>query len=162
MTRKAVVDRETILSMLREGKTTKNIAEKFGVSRQAIDLHRRDFINQGLLLNQRAVRTKGGVKEPGTPQSKTVLSEESVAPESNIISLDEQIDLIINAFNALKRLPQLETELERYKRKYEDSIQKIELLQGREKKRDEQERRWLSVLRQSELDNPNKNDEVSQ
>ncbi len=154
MTRKAIVDRDTILNMLREGKTTQNIAEKFGVSRQAIDLHRRDFINQGLLPNQRAVRTKRVTEESVPPQRKPVPPKEPVPPERNIISLDEQIDLIINAFNALKRLPELEAELESYKRKYENSVQEIERLQEREKKRDEQERRWFSVQRQSDINNP--------
>lgn len=153
MTRKAVVDRDTILNMLREGKTTQNIAEKFGVSRQAIDLHRRDFINQGLLPNQRAARIKRVTEESVPPKRKPVPPKEPVPPERNIISLDKQIDLIINAFNALKRLPQLEAELETYKRKYENSVQEIERLQEREKKRDEQERRWFSVQPQSDINN---------
>ena len=64
MTRKAVVDRDTILNMLREGKTTQNIAEKYGVSRQAIDLHRRDYIKKGLLPNS----VRGGYKESAGKQ----------------------------------------------------------------------------------------------
>jgi len=153
MTRKAIVDRDTILNMLREGRTTQNVAEKFGVSRQAIDLHRRDFINQGLLPNQRAVRTQRIGRESVLPRHKPVPPKEPAPPQSNIISLDEQIDLIINAFNALKRVPELEAELETYKRKYENSIQEIERLQEREKKREEQERRWLSIQHRSDVNN---------
>ena len=58
MARKAIVDRDIVLICLREGKTTQYIAEQFGVNRQAIDLHRRDFISRGLLPNQRAARGK--------------------------------------------------------------------------------------------------------
>ena len=49
MARKAIVDRNTVLQLLKEGKTSQNIATQFGVSRQAIDLHRKEFIRTGLL-----------------------------------------------------------------------------------------------------------------
>ena len=49
MARKAIVDRNTVLQLLKEGKTSQTIATQFGVSRQAIDLHRKEFIRTGLL-----------------------------------------------------------------------------------------------------------------
>lgn len=49
MARKAIVNKDTVLRMLREGETTQRIAEGFNVSRQAIDLYRKDFIGKGLL-----------------------------------------------------------------------------------------------------------------
>ena len=129
MARKAVVDRDLILTWLREGKTTQHIAEQFGVSRQAVDLHRRDFISRGLLPDQRAVREKRAPKE-------------TVPPKRSTISLNEQIDLTIEAFGALKRLPELEAELEKYKHDYENALKEIERLREAEQKRQEQEQRF--------------------
>jgi len=110
MARKAIVDKDVILRMLREGETTQRIAEKFNVSRQAIDIHRRDFIEKGLLPNKRAARTRK-TAEKAAPQKQNLISPSQALPSKDNISLDEQIDLIINAFNALKRLPQLEKEV---------------------------------------------------
>ncbi len=142
MARKAIVNKDIILSMLREGETTQRIAEKFNVSRQAIDLHRRDFIEKGLLPNQRAVRTRKAPKE-AAPQKQNLISPRQSPLSKDIVSLDEQIDLIINAFNALKRLPQLEKEVETYKQEYENALHEIERLKENEKKRLDQESRWL-------------------
>ncbi len=137
MARKAVVDKDVVLNMLKEGKTTQDIANKFGVSRQAIDLYRKDFINSGLLPNQRATRTR----------TERTIKERKVAtpPGCKVASLDEQIELIIKAFGALKRLPQLEAELEVYKRKCENAAQEIQMLREAEQKRQNQERRWHVV-----------------
>jgi transposase-like protein len=129
MARKAVVDRDVVLDMLKEGKTTQEIANKFGVSRQAIDLHRKDFISNGLLHDQRAPRTRTETREAPPPERDTV-------------SLDEQIDLVIKAFGALKRLPKLEAELETCQRQYEDAAHEIRLLRDAEQRRQNQERRW--------------------
>ena len=142
MTRKAIVNKDIILSMLKEGETTQRIAEKFNVSRQAIDLYRKDFIEKGLLPNQRAVRTRKTPKE-AAPQKQKIISPRQSPPSKNIVSLDKQIDLIINAFNALKRLPQLEKEVETYKQEYENALHEIEHLKEAEKKRLDQESRWL-------------------
>ncbi|MFC1948747.1 hypothetical protein ACFLW0_01035 [Chloroflexota bacterium] len=143
MARKAVVDKDVILNMLREGKTTQYIAEEFGVSRQAIDLHRRDFIKGGLIPDQRAGRVKKAVERTAPPRPASVSPEGSMPPQHAVVSLDEQIDLIINAFSALKRLPELEAEFETYKRKYESAQQEIERLRDADKKRRDQENRWL-------------------
>ena len=132
MARKAIVDKDKILSMLQEGKTTQSIAEIFGVSRQAIDLYRRDFISRGLLHSQRAVRTKRADRKVGEITYK-------------IGTLDEQIELMITAFSALKRLPALEKEMEMYKRKYENATREIERLQEVEHKRQDQELRWQNT-----------------
>lgn len=146
MARKAIVNKDIILSMLKEGETTQRIAEKFSVSRQAIDLYRRDFIEKGLLPNQRAVRTRKAIKE-ATPQKQKIISPRQSLPSKDIVSLNEQIDLIINAFNALKRLPQLEKEIETYKQEYENALHEIERLKEDEKKRLDQESRWLLTQR---------------
>ena len=142
MARKSTVNKDIILSMLREGETTQRIAEKFNVSRQAIDIHRRDFIEKGLLPDQRAVRTRKEPKEVAT-QKQSIISPKKSQLSKDSISLDKQIDLIINAFHALKRLPQLEKEVETYKQEYENALQEIERLKANEKKRLDQESRWL-------------------
>ncbi len=149
MARKAIVNKDIILSMLREGETTQRIAEKFNVSRQAIDLHRRDLIEKGLLTNQRAVRTRKAPKE-AAPQTQKLISPRQSPPSKDIVSLDVQIDLIIKAFSALKRLPQLEKEVETYKQEYENALHEIERLKENEKKRLDQESQW--ILTQSHND----------
>ena len=53
------------------------------------------------------------------------------------------IDLLIKAFDALKRLPELEAEVERYRRDHDGLLKQIEQLEEREKKRKEQETRWI-------------------
>ena len=147
--RKAIVNKDIILGMLRDGETTQHIAEKFNVSRQAIDLHRRDFIKKGLLLNQRAVRA-GKVPKEAPFQTQNLISPMRSQPSKDIISLDEQIELIVSAFNALKRLPQLEKEAETYKQEYENALHEIERLKENEKKRLDQERRWLLAQRRND------------
>ena len=142
MARKAIVNKDLILSMLRAGETTQRIAEKFNVSRQAIDLHRRDFIKRGVLPNERAVRTRKAPKEAAA-QQQNLISPRQSPPSKDIVSLDGQIDLIIDAFNALRRLPQLEEEVERYKQEYENAVHEIERLKENEKKRLDQESRWF-------------------
>ena len=142
MARKAIVNKDIILSKLKEGETTQSIAENFNVSRQAIDLHRRDFIKKGLLPNQRAMRTRKLPKEATSKKQKLILPRQSL-PSKDIVSLDEQIDLIINAFNALRSLPRLEKEVETYKQKYENALHEIELLRENKRKRLDQEGRWL-------------------
>ena len=149
MARKAIVNKDVIFSLLKEGETTQRIAEKFNVSRQAIDLYRRDFIEKGLLPNQRAVRTRKAPKEAAL-QKQTIISPRQSPPSKGIFSLDEQIDLIINAFNALKRLPQLEKEVETYKQEYENALHEIERLKENERKRLDQESRWLLTQRHND------------
>lgn len=149
MARKAIVNKDIILSMLKEGGTTQRIAEKFNVSRQAIDLYRRDFIEKGLLPNQRAVRTRKAPRE-AAPQKQKLISPRQSPPSKDIVSLDKQIDLIINAFNALKRLPQLEKEVETYKQEYENALHEIERLKENEGKRLDQESRWLLTQRHND------------
>lgn len=160
MARKAIVDRDVMLSMLRDGEPTRSIAEKFNVTRQAIDLHRRDFIEKGLLSNQRALRTRKAPVKPAPPKQNLVSPDLSAParqtspltvtrssgltlPSKGELLLDQQIDLIISAFNALKRLPQLEKELEKYKQEYASALHEMACLKENEKKRLDQESRWL-------------------
>lgn len=142
MARKAIVDRDTVLQLLKEGKTSQYIADQFGVSRQAIDLHRKEFVRIGLLQGASAPLPVGII----TPPAATTISEPS-KPEQNIkpkdITLDQMIELIIQAFSALKRIPELEAEVEKYRRDHQNLINKIEQLEEREKKRKEQETRWI-------------------
>jgi len=151
MARKAIVDKDKILSLLKEGETTQSIAERFGVSRQAIDLHRREFISQGLLPDQRAARAGRARREE--VKTAEVRGEEGRGVDKSS-SLDEQIDLIIAAFMAMKRLPQLEKELEGYKRKCEDATKEIELLREAEHRRQDQEIRWLTLQREKDQNTP--------
>jgi len=150
MARKAIVDKDIILSMLQEGETTQNIAEKFNVSRQAIDLHRKDFIVKGLLADKRAARRKKSEIQLTEAPSQTTRRQPEKTPEDNnfqesSISLDQQIDLLINAFHALKRVVLMEKELNACKQENERVRKEIEYLKERERKRIEQENRWLLI-----------------
>jgi hypothetical protein len=154
MARKAIVDRDIILNMLQEGETTQHIADKFNVSRQAIDLHRKDFIVKGLLADKRAARRRrseipvtDNTPRPARRQPE-IIPEENISPESSI-SLDQQIDLLINAFHALKRVVLMEKELNAYKQENERVRKEIEYLKERERKRLEQENRWLLIRNDS-------------
>ena len=79
MARKAIVDKDIVLNMLKGGETTQHIADEFNVSRQAIDLYRRDFIKKGLLPNQRATRTRKAAEQP-PPRTQKKASPGQVSP----------------------------------------------------------------------------------
>jgi transposase-like protein len=142
MARKATVNREIVLQMLREGKTSQSIADQFGVSRQAIDLYRKQFHKDGQLAI-----TQGAV--PATPifETRSVLTTPTPLPArtsaiSNL-SLDQMVDIIIEAFDAMKRIPEMEAELGKIRRNYEQALKEIEELKLKEQKRKEQEARWI-------------------
>ena len=135
---------------LKDGDTTQHIAEQFKVTRQAIDLHRKDFISRGLLPDRRATRKKNVSLSGKANGNGNGLHQPELIPQSRkrtveSISLDEHIDLLINAFSALKRLSVLETELAVYKRENERISREIEHLKNLEKKRLEQEQRWMLI-----------------
>jgi len=138
--RKAIVDRNVVLQLLKEGKTSQSIASQFGVSRQAIDLYRKEFVRSGLL------QVSAVPRPPHTTPPAAAVSAPS-NPTTTItthdLSLDQEIDLMIKAFNALKHAPELEAEVTKYRRDYEILLKKIEQLEESEKKRKEQETRWI-------------------
>ena len=142
MARKAIVDRNTVLQLLKEGKTSQNIAAQFGVSRQAIDLHRKEFIRTGLLPAAGAAPLSVTAPLTTTP---VISSKPASAITPKDISFDQMIELFIKAFDALKRIPELEAEVDKYRREHEDLLKQIKQLEEHEKKRKEQETRWLQA-----------------
>jgi len=142
MARKATVDRDTALQMLRAGNSTGAVARHFGVSRQAIDLHRREFIKEGLLTDRRAPRETAAREEPARTGAGNAASGERGRAD---IPLDRLIDLVIEAFDSLKKVPELEAELEKCRRQHQQAAGRIELLEKELSKRKEQEARWLSA-----------------
>jgi hypothetical protein len=155
MARKAIVDKDIILDLLKKGETTQRIATRFKVSRQAIDLHRKEFIKNGLLPDKRATRSGKETIQPDTYKTANIsgtfeepqpafLAEQALYNE-NVESLDAQIDLLISAFNALKRLPIVEKEIETLKIENEKARQEIERLKAIENKRLDQENRWRLI-----------------
>ena len=140
MARKATVDRDVVLQMLREGKTSQTIADLFGVSRQAIDLYRKQFTQSGLLTAQQTPKPVTPLPSlvPPVRQSPTIRQTTGPAP-----SLDQMVDLIIEAFDARRRIPELEAELAQAKKQYQEALQEIERLKQHEQKRQEQEARWF-------------------
>jgi hypothetical protein len=144
MARKAMVDRNIVLQLLKEGKTSQSIATQFGVSRQAIDLYRKEFVRTGLLPSS-AAPLPVSTQLPVTPviNSLTPPKPSTHSLEQHDVSLDQMIELIIKAFDALKRIPELEAEVTKYRSEYNGLITQIEQLEEREKKRKEQEIRWI-------------------
>jgi hypothetical protein len=147
MARKAIVNRDMVLQLLKEGKSSQNIANQFGVSRQAIDLYRKDFTRTGLLP------TTGTAPLPvttSTPVPAATAPPVAVKPTLSAakppeVSLDQMIELMIQAFAALKRLPELENEVAKFRCEHEGLLKQITQLEENEKKRKEQETRWLQV-----------------
>jgi hypothetical protein len=155
MARKAIVDRDTVLQLLREGKTSQTIASQYGVSRQAIDLYRKQFVNSGLLPETRPAKpvmvteprpgiqfTERHTLEPA-PEPKPLPYSATPTTALPTLSLDQMVDLIIQAFSALKRVPELEVEIVKTRKSYDALLQQVEQLQMREQKRKEQEARWI-------------------
>ena len=146
MARKAIVDRNTVLQLLKEGKTSQSIANQFGVSRQAIDLYRKEFVRTGLLQSSAApLPVIPPVPIPTTDKQvvSVIPSPQTIQPQD--VSFDQMIELMIKAFDALKRIPELEAEVAKYRQEYDGLVKQIEQLEEKERKRKEQETRWLQA-----------------
>ena len=144
MARKALVDRNIVLQLLKEGKTSQSIATQFGVSRQAIDLYLKEFVRTGFLPSSTAALPVS-TQLPVTPSDNSLIHPKPLphSIEPHDVSLDQMIELIIKAFDALKHIPELEAEVTKYRSEYNGLITQIEQLEEREKKRKEQETRWI-------------------
>jgi uncharacterized membrane protein len=145
MARKAIVDKNTVLKLLKEGKSSQTIANQFGVSRQAIDLYRKEFTRTGIFPVASAAPLPDIVPatENAPEVQKAVPTPSPTSPAPQAVSLDQMIELSIKAFDALKRLPELEAEVAKYRADYENLAKQLEQMLEREKKRKEQETRWL-------------------
>ena len=150
MARKTIVDRNTVLQLLKESKSSQTIASQFGVSRQAINLHRKEFIRTGLLPPADAAPRPMATVTPVPPTETPPVSAIPVSPliKPQDVSLDRMIELMIKAFAALKRLPELENEVAKFRNEHECLLQQIAQLEESEKKRKEQETRWLQAQNQ--------------
>ena len=141
MARKAMVDREKVLQLLREGQTSQSIAGQFGVSRQAIDLHRKEFLRTGA-LDARVMRQPAPTVTRQSPPPLAAAPAPRKTPKAATVSLDQMIDLLIQSFAAMKKLPELELEVNKLKQQYETALAQLAQMEEREKKRLEQEARW--------------------
>ena len=162
MARKAIVDRGAVLQLLKDGKSSQTIGAQFGVSRQAIDLYRKEFIRNGLLkaagvaVNTLALPLSSPPSVPAPTQQINAIVETRSLPgflTPREVSLDQMIDLIIRAFDAMKRIPEMEAEVEKYRREHDGLLKRIEQLEERERKRKEQENRWIHAQNPDVLTN---------
>ena len=132
--------------MLQEGKSTQRVAEHFGVTRQAIDLHRRDFITRRLLRNERAPRSTPVAATPtahATTAGVPAIDAPATPPQAATTApLDDLIELVIRAVSALRRLPELEAELEESRRDHHKALEELDGLRAEAQKRQDQELRW--------------------
>jgi transposase-like protein len=151
MARKAIVNREMVLQLLQEGQTSKAIAERFGVSRQAIDLYRKQLPG-GASPETRAPKPVMSTQPqsaftyqhtPELPPEPKRAPYSTRLAQTPSLSLDEMVDLVIQAFSALKRVKELEAEISVLRKSYDALLQQVEQLQAREQKRKEQEARWI-------------------
>lgn len=136
-----MVDREKVLELLRAGQTSQSIAGQFGVSRQAIDLHKKEFIRTGA-LDARVIRQPAPAGTQQSPPPLTTTPATVQTPKAATVSLDQMIDLLIQSFAAMKKLPELEMEVNKLKQQYETALAQLAQVEEREKKRLEQEARW--------------------
>jgi hypothetical protein len=145
MARKATVDRNLVLQFLKEGKTSQSIAAQFGVSRQAIDLYRKEFVRTGQLQPNVTPLPVVTARSSGPPATgiPVPVPTQAIGLQPQDVSLDQMIELMIKAFAALKRIPELEAEAAKYRNEHDALIAQIAQLEDREKKRKEQETRWL-------------------
>ena len=154
MARKATVDVNKVMQMLLEGQSTQSVAEYFGVSRQAIDLHRRKFIQSGQLMDKRAPRVSTASTGYNAEVVKKMPETVEKSKNNEAVSLDRLIELVIEAFNSLKKLPILEAELEKYRQDYQKAAERIEQLEKEVSKREAQEARWkLAMTTESDKSN---------
>jgi len=116
-------DEQQILELLQqpERPTDEEIAGQVGCSREWVRQKRHDFEKRNLIEPRPAKRR--GIKV-------VAVSE---------LSLDGTIDLIIKAFSALKQLPELLAELDKYKRGYSNALEQLALYEKDSKKRQGQE-----------------------
>jgi len=132
------VDIEKALGLLQAGNTTQEVANNFNVSRQAVEIHRSRFIKQGLLQPGRGGRR--------TKQSPIHLT------------LEQGIDIMTDAFRKARDYPELEAELEKYKRGYNNLLETMKSLKQGEKKRSGQEAAFALAVQQGEINPLNKKD----
>mgnify|MGYP001205205053 FL=1 len=147
MARKAIVDRNTVLKLLQEGKTSGSIALQFGVSRQAIDLHRKEFLRTGVLEARVPYHAAPIIDQKLPPP----LTDAPKPVKNTAASLDQVIDLLIQSFSAMKKLPELEAEVKKLQQQYTGAMIQVTQLEEREKKRLEQEIRWREVQQPSSI-----------
>jgi hypothetical protein len=145
MARKATVDRDTVLRLLREGKTSQSIASQYGVSRQAIDLYRKQLKSPGVPAPTVPTALPPQQAEASSPPLPPTADATTLTPQPQV-SLDQMIELMIQAFSAMKRLPELEIELKQIREQYETVKAQISNLEEREKRRLEQESRWQAAI----------------
>lgn len=154
MARKAIVDRDTVLKLLREGKTSGSIASQYGVSRQAIDLHRKEFVRTGALTARIAREPAPASTLPVATTTPLPVTPAPVkTPKTESVSLDQMIDILIRSLSAMKRLPELENEVAVLRQRHEAAIAKITELEDREKKRQEQETQWQEAQKSLQRNN---------
>jgi hypothetical protein len=146
MARKATVDVVKVLEMLQQGQSTQIVAGHFGVSRQAIDLHRRKFIESGQLDDRRAPRVAAPCPVYNAASVRNREPVEANIKSPDPVSLDKLIELVIQAFDSLKKVPRLEAELEMYRQDYQKAAEKIERLEKEVIRRQEQEARLKLAL----------------
>ena len=103
--RTPVVNQEQVLELLKDGYTTSELAVRFGVTRQAIDLYRRRYVKQGLLSGKRGVRGRARVPITG---------EQLTDVELRYIQ-----ELLGQRFQEAAKVPQLKARIEELEKELE-------------------------------------------
>ncbi|GEM_PF-662020 len=102
MARKPTVDVVQVMQMLIDGQSTQSVADHFGVSRQAIDLHRRKFIQSGQLVERRAPRRALSSPGPAGAETKS-RSAETLIKSGPFVSIPGPADAGTGVYQAVPR-----------------------------------------------------------
>jgi hypothetical protein len=134
----AKVNQEEVLRMLQAGKKPTEIAKVFKVTRQAIGLHRAEFIRRGL-LTKKIHRTKRIIQ---------------VAPDGHLTNLDESVEALIKMAGLAAKVPGLEEENWQLKNKLAATQNALKVIQKRDQEREDQASRYQLAIKQGEVNPP--------
>ena len=121
------VNKEEVKNQLLKGISPEAIAKYQGCARQYISDIKRQYERKGVVFPT----TRPG-RKPQKVEAKPLIDT----------TMEDQVELTIQAFEALKRQPELEAERDKYRRGYENLKEQFELTEKDKTKRIRQQQRW--------------------
>lgn len=132
------VNKDTVLEALKAGKNDTEIAEAQDCQRQYIQYLRRGWEKDGTL----PTRVKF--------QRRIIAVAKPIAE----LSLDQSIEVMLVAFERASKYPEMETELEKYKRGYAHAMELLHQCEEGDRKKKDQEMRFKVAQQQGEINPP--------
>lgn len=134
MARTAKINKEDVLKRLKRGETDGAIAEAVGCKWQYVQQLRLGFVREGLL--------DGKIRKKGRPRKDGHKIE---------LELEPTIDIIIQGLEALKELPRVKAERDRYKASMKTAMEGWEAERRRNEKIEENKRRLKVAQQQGDM-----------